>query len=318
VLRRYVPADAQLAILSFGCSTGEELVTLRRLFPGAQLFGCDIDWSNLAAARVLLGSGATVFASSDAEIRRRGPYDVIVCNSVLLRSSQRGHGHAAGIDPSQWLDTVALLDSTLRPGGILQIINSNIPFRYHPVASSYLPLRSPLILGPGFVDQFDLNRRPLCRGVPGTGFSAMLGRHFGDEGWRDLRPSDFHDVHFWKPGPDEPPGRVEDEILPNLAHGATVATGTMTFRPAAVPASPNSTYVEVDVHWTATGVDTIRLKRIARRVWFDGSTAWSGETAVDLMSASATVFLESCIGRRSTRLAMDAVFQADPLRVANF
>ena len=38
-------------ILSFGCSTGEEVLTLKAHFPGAEVFGCDIDWFNLRASR---------------------------------------------------------------------------------------------------------------------------------------------------------------------------------------------------------------------------------------------------------------------------
>src|SRR4051812_759619 len=100
VLRRYVPSDAGLAILSFGCSTGEELVSLAALFPGARLFGCDIDWHNLSAARALLGRAATIFESRDDEIVRHGPFDVIVCNSVLMSHTTAVAGRASGIDPS--------------------------------------------------------------------------------------------------------------------------------------------------------------------------------------------------------------------------
>ena len=68
VLRRYFSSDRNLKILSFGCSTGEELVTLRTLFPSADLFGCDTDWYNLQCARAMLKRSALVFHSSDQEV----------------------------------------------------------------------------------------------------------------------------------------------------------------------------------------------------------------------------------------------------------
>ena len=64
LLRRYLPSDAGLRVLSFGCSTGVELLLLRNLFPCASLFGCDIDWSTLRAARALAGHNAIIFDSS--------------------------------------------------------------------------------------------------------------------------------------------------------------------------------------------------------------------------------------------------------------
>ncbi len=318
VLRRYLSTDEGLSILSFGCSTGEELVTLATLFPGARLFGCDIDWHNLTSARALAGRSATVFESRDEEIVRHGPYDVIVCNSVLLSHTTVVGGRARGIDPSRWLDVLSLLDSALKPGGILQIINSNIPFRFHPVAANYEPLRSPLILGPGFVDQFDLQGRHLCTGVAGVGWSALLNRHLGEEGWRELVPEDFHDVHFWKRGGVRRPSVIDDEVVPSLSHGGTLATGTMSYRSEIPPDARPSTHMEIDIAWTATGVDTIQVRRNARRIWFDGSVAFTSDTTLDIAAASATAFIESAIGRRSTRLAMDASIAPTVVRAPAF
>jgi hypothetical protein len=272
LLRRYVPSDRDLAILSFGCSTGEELATIRQLFPGANLYGCDVNWHNLQAARALTGPSVTVFESSDGEVVRHGPYDIILCNSVLLAPTTTHGSRVRGLDPALWRGVLHLLHETLKPGGLLQIINSNVPFRYHPVAAQYRALRSPLVLGPNFVDQFDPDDRCLCWGVSGSGRSSVLSRHLGGEGWRELQPGDLHDVHFQKAGGTRSLEPVEDECLPNCpSDGDGCAFGTSTYRPHLPPDPRPSSHVEVDVTWKALDVDIVRLERIARRIWFDGS-----------------------------------------------
>ena len=309
VLRRYFPNDRNLAILSFGCSTGEELMTLRALFPRATLFGCDTDWHNLQSARALVGEAATVFESRGDVVLEHGPYDAIVCNSVLLRPG--------GIEASQWIDVVAMLDAALKPGGVLQVINSNIPFRYHPLATGYEALRSPLILGPHFADQFDLEGRRLCTAVSGTGWSAILNRHLGEEGWCALLPTDLHDVHFQKAGGRRAPA-VEDEIIPNLPQTSEWASGTMTYRPEMPADSRPSTFLEVDVRWTTCGVDGIRLNRTARRIWFDGSVAMTVAAPIDMSGPAATALIEAATGRRSSRLSMDALFNPRAIQAPAF
>lgn len=319
VLRRYFPSDADLSILSFGCSTGEELMTLGALFPRARRYGCDLDWHNLQAARALTGDAARVFESTGDEIARHGPYDIILCNSVLLRPTIVDGGKARGLDARLWLDAVEQLHAALKPGGVLQLINSNFPFRLHPVAASYRPLRSPLILGPHFVDQFDLDGRHLCTGIKDMGWSSMLNRYLGEEAWQAMRPEDLHDVHFQKAGGTRELTPVADECIPNCPRdGDGLAFGTTTYRPHLYADPRPSTYLEVDVTWRALGTEVVRLDRVARRIWFDGTEALSLPSSSHLTGASAAAFLESVTGRRSTRLAMEGVFDAHPIRSDSF
>lgn len=320
LLRRYTPSDAGIRLLSFGCSTGEELLSLRALFPGAALFGCDIDWQNLQTARAQLGTSAVIFESTPSQLTAHGPFDVIVCNSVLLQPTRTSaHGTKAGIPSSLWLEAVAQLDDALKPGGLLQIVNSNIPFRYHPCAAGYTPLRSALVLGPNFVDQFDVDGQHLCTGVGGGGWSPLTHRHLGEAGWRDLQPTDLHDVHFRKHGGAADDRPIDDERLSTLVPGTPVASGTQTYRATIDPDDGRpSTHIDVDVHWTTSGVDVVRLERSARRIWFDGSVAWTGTSAVDLTGAAASAFIESALGRRSTRVAMEDLLAPKAIRSAAF
>jgi hypothetical protein len=297
VLRRHFDTDRGISILSFGCSTGEELLSIRALFPRANLFGCDIDWQNLVRARALLGATAEIFHSSDSIIEDFGPFDIILCNSVLLASSEN-----FGIDRDLWLRVVSLLDCALKPGGIIQIINSNIPFRYHPVFKNYQLLPSALIYNPNFVDQFDLEGLLLCRGVGGAGWSPQLNRHIAGEGWLQLLPTDFDVVHFRKNGGCTPNKILDDEIIPNLSDGAAWASGITSYR------------TEVDVKWITLGVYNVRLERTVRRIWFDGSIIANWVAKVDLEGPEAAVFIESTLGRRSSRISFDSVFNAQAIR----
>lgn len=318
VLSRLFTSHAGLNVLSFGCSTGEELLSLRALLPGASLFGCDVDWHSLQKARALLGGSATVFLSDDATLRAHGPYDIIVCNSVLLAPVQVVGGAKRGIDPGLWSETVSLLDSAMNPGGVLQIVNTNIPFRLHPKASGYEPAASPILFGCNFVDLFDLESRHLCTGVAGAGWSSVPPRHLGEEHWARLSVDDIETVHWRKSGGRPQPPPIDERLL-NLPVTGEWASGTTSYRPFLDRGeSRPSTHVEIDTAWKAVAVDSVRLERIQRRIWFDGSTAYTRAVSVDLEGPSATAFIESALGRRSTRLASDACFDPEAVRSPSF
>jgi SAM-dependent methyltransferase len=311
LLRRYLATDQDVSILSFGCSTGEELLLLRKLFPAARLFGCDYDWSSLLSARALLGRDAVIYDSGKTDIARHGPFDIIVCNSVLLSHTVHGPDGQSALPAEAWLNAVTMLDAALKPGGVLQIINSNIPFRLHPLATQYTPLRSPLILGPNFVDQFDLEGRFLCAGVSGAGITAMLNVHLGADHWPLLRPEDLTDVHFQKAG-GVPIAPVLDHRLPNMANPPARASGTMTFRSEALVDPRPATSTEIAIDWSSVGVEGVRIHRTARRVWFDGVALPDETTVIEMQGPLASAFLESAVGRPSMRLTMTAL-EAQPV-----
>lgn len=297
LLRRYFKSDKDLSILSFGCSTGEEVLLLKTLFPNANLFGCDHDWAALMQARTLLKDSAVIFESSADLLEEYGPFDLIVCNSVLLNTAK-----LTGIDTSLWLETVSLLDAVLAPSGVLQIINSNIPFRLHPAARDYHFLRTPLILGPNFADFFNLDGQQLCEGIKGSGLSTLLNVHLAGEEWQQLQPEDFTDVHFQKKGDTliEAPTAIK---LPNLAPVAARALGSSTYRPHIVAKKPAS-YQEVETSWASIGTQGVRVERKVHRVWFDGSTLPASTSITELENAQASAFIDNMLGRSATPIAV--------------
>ena len=319
VLSRMFSAHHGLRILSFGCSTGEELVSLQALFPGAEIFGCDVDWYSLQKARALLSGSANIFHSDGELINENGPYDIIVCNSVLLSRTTRKDGKASGIDTKRWLETVDLLDSVLKPGGIIQIINSNIPFRLHPCFKGYQKQSSDLLVGCNFVDMFDLESRHLCSGVSGVGWSSHVPQHLGEKDWDRLIPDDLDVIHWRKSGGDKGPGVPNDEKLPNLIVAKSLAEGQTSYRPivASDKTRPTS-YVEVKSVWKAVSNEYVQINRTHSRVWFDGSTVRECHTVIDIDGVEATAFIEATLGRRSTRLSSQQIFSAQPIRSAGF
>ena len=318
VLSRYVDCGKPLSILSFGCSTGEELLLIHKLLPNASLYGCDVDWHNLQTARALLGERATVFHSTSDNVQRNGPYDVILCNSVLLRHTEAGSdGKKSGIDREIWNSVLLLLDASLRDGGILQIINSNIPFRFHTVYQHYKPLRASILIGSNFVDQFDYDGRHLCTGVGGLGWSSHLYRHLGEKHWQDLVPTDLTDIHFLKDssGYQSPPPAVNQDISVSTAqpHHLTARGSSLYSTEQDLSDSRPSTKTEVVLTWSSYGADFVSIEREIKFYWFDGTLVESSAFKQQLTGAAAGNFLESCTGRPSSRLFLDKLVQPVPI-----
>jgi hypothetical protein len=152
--------QAELKMLSFGCSNGSEISTLRGYFPEALLFGCDINPSALRAASESLSMDeATLFESSPAKLREHGPFDVIFAMSVLCRfpeSLERERLQLADLYSfGEFERTIEVLSGLLRAGGLFCLFNAHYNFLQSQAAGSYRVVSSPLIASNGFVDKFD-------------------------------------------------------------------------------------------------------------------------------------------------------------------
>jgi SAM-dependent methyltransferase len=124
--------DASLRILSFGCSTGEEVFTLRRYFPDAAIKGIEVDPARIRICRERLrerGDASISFeCAADATGESAESCDAIFCMAVFrdpaldapATSSTEGHVSFGDFERG-----VADLLRCLKPGGLFFVEHSN-------------------------------------------------------------------------------------------------------------------------------------------------------------------------------------------------
>jgi 2-polyprenyl-3-methyl-5-hydroxy-6-metoxy-1,4-benzoquinol methylase len=140
---------SDIRLLSFGCSTGEEPLSLASYMPDAIIDAIDINPRSIAAAR----RNATKMGNNRISFELNGQppavdefYDAVFCLSVLR------HGQLDGDQPkscseifpfAKYESVIAALDRTIRPGGLLFIWGSNFHFTDCAVAERYHALDIP-------------------------------------------------------------------------------------------------------------------------------------------------------------------------------
>jgi trans-aconitate methyltransferase len=134
-------------ILSFGCSSGEELLTLGEYFPVSRIRGLDINPVAVRAARRLVrdaGEDAriSVARAGDAESEPAEAYDLVVALAVF-RHPSLNHAPERCDDLLEFASfdrTVAGLSATVRPGGLFVVRHANFRFTDCAVAADYEPV----------------------------------------------------------------------------------------------------------------------------------------------------------------------------------
>ncbi len=135
-VRKLVDDGASVRILSFGCSTGEEVFSLRRYFPEANIVGLDINPYNIAACRFRrLKAGAkrmTFAVAGSTHGEASASYDAVFAMAVFRHGDlnisppppQSGHR----IRFAEFDQSVADLARALKPGGLLVIQHAMFRF----------------------------------------------------------------------------------------------------------------------------------------------------------------------------------------------
>jgi hypothetical protein len=147
-------------LLSYGCSTGEEVDTLSRLyFIDSEVLGVDVAEEALAQARAGFGSNPRLrFEPSDKEFLAKQPkFAIIFAMSVLCRWPEtRNMTNLSELFPFAAFESqVEFLDSLLDPGGFLVVFNASYSFLQTAVSSQYDLVLHPRIRNSGFVRQFN-------------------------------------------------------------------------------------------------------------------------------------------------------------------
>ena len=124
-----------LRILSFGCSRGDEVFSLRRYFPGAAIKGVDINPRNiaraLARARTEHALGVTFEIAATAHSEPSDRYDAIFCLAVLCNGDLTT-SRADRCDPilhfATFDEAVGDFARCLKRGGLLVLHTTNFRF----------------------------------------------------------------------------------------------------------------------------------------------------------------------------------------------
>jgi SAM-dependent methyltransferase len=124
-----------LRILSFGCSRGEEVFSLRRYFPTATLKGIDINPRKIARcqarARAEHSANITFAVAATTQGEPTAAYDAIFCLAVLCNGDLTTSGAECcapllHFDKFDWL--VGDFARCLKPGGLLALHTTNFRF----------------------------------------------------------------------------------------------------------------------------------------------------------------------------------------------
>lgn len=144
--RKHFGGKQDLKILSFGCSTGEEVLTLRQYFPNAYIVGAEINKYSLAICRKLPVDGKITFLYSTLnEIGKHGPFDAIFCMAVLQRLphyiESKGISSLKKIYPFEKFERqIVELDKMINPQGLLIVHFTQYSVWDTSIASKYKAL----------------------------------------------------------------------------------------------------------------------------------------------------------------------------------
>lgn len=143
--RAAIAGDAP-RLLSFGCSTGEELLTLRAYFPRAEIVGVDINPRCLRAARRRCRADAAIRVQH-ASAPIAGRFDGVFCLAVFDRRQLRDEAtaNADTIYPFAVFEgELRRLDALLRRGGVLALDGAGYRFGDTALAPRYDAVPAPL------------------------------------------------------------------------------------------------------------------------------------------------------------------------------
>jgi hypothetical protein len=132
-------------ILSFGCSTGEELLAIRRRFPQAEIVGAEINARSRRLARKLTASDPRISVIAPNELR--GRFDAIFALAVFQREPHKVEeleiDNLSPLYPFERFNAgVMALVERLKAGGFLCVTNSHYRVEDSSAAAMLKPVSS--------------------------------------------------------------------------------------------------------------------------------------------------------------------------------
>ncbi len=120
--------NEKLNILVFGCSFGEEPITLSHYFPEAQIDACDVENTpafDYVKKRFKNSKRISVLPSNSELFMKIQRYDIIIANSVLCINTKDEGVLVTKFPFSKFEDLLTNLSGLLKEGGIMMMINSS-------------------------------------------------------------------------------------------------------------------------------------------------------------------------------------------------
>jgi SAM-dependent methyltransferase len=127
------------AILSFGCSSGEELLSLRATFPSARIRGLDVNPLAVRKARKRVAADPRITVGRGGEAPGGATYDVVLALAVFRHAALNdAPPSCAGVLAfADFERTVTGLAACVRPGGLLVLRHANFRFTDCVVAADF-------------------------------------------------------------------------------------------------------------------------------------------------------------------------------------
>ncbi len=141
--KEYYEGKDNIKILSFGCSTGEEVLTLRYYFPTATIVGAEINEHSLNICKKRkLDEKVQFINSTKEELENLAPFDVIFCMAVFQRTpgliAEKNITNLKKIYPFEKFEKQIIeLDNLLKEGGMMVVHFSQYDLLDTEVSSKY-------------------------------------------------------------------------------------------------------------------------------------------------------------------------------------
>jgi 2-polyprenyl-3-methyl-5-hydroxy-6-metoxy-1,4-benzoquinol methylase len=155
---------AKRNILSFGCSYGQECFSLRKYFDIATITGYDINRANIDKAKFNNTDFNIIFHSKWKKVYKKEYYDIVFAMSVLCQwpGTKDIENCSKIYSFNIFEDKVTLLDTMIKPGGILVIYNANFRFTDTLISKKYTAIHIPEYFESGFVSKFSVSNQYLA------------------------------------------------------------------------------------------------------------------------------------------------------------
>ena len=142
--RDFLYSTSSPKIMSFGCSTGEEVLTLLHYIPNATIVGVDINsWCLKKAQQAIKSDQCRFIHRTSTAFEEADGFDAIFCMAVFQRTENRtskDNSQAQGFLFENFEKEVLVLDKKLKKGGLLVIDNADFSFNDTSISEKYSPL----------------------------------------------------------------------------------------------------------------------------------------------------------------------------------